>query len=106
MNSKGGILCIPVNFYNQRERLALLARSFSTNSDKKEMGNIVINNNYGFFIRENIYGKLDRNNKYIKTSDGFSNLSKLGGFNKDRKGFLGYRDCFYFSLKGKEDMMF
>jgi hypothetical protein len=72
----------------------------NNNIDNQEkslnIGNININSDYGFFIREGIFGNLDQNNKFIKAfKDFFIKESKIIQFQKNSKGIGSYREALY-----------
>jgi len=63
---------------------------------RDNIGNIIVNSEYGFFIREVILGNLDRNNKFIKVNKEFFNkLSKVSQFQKNRKGISSYSESLF-----------
>jgi hypothetical protein len=82
------------NIINDKD---IVNKNIEIQDNSLNIGNININSDYGFFIREGIFGNLDQKNKFIKANkDLFIKESKIIQFQKKSKGIGSYREAFSF----------
>jgi len=84
----------PYKYIANNTRKGFFSSNVSLNNNVNKFGNLIIPEEYGYFIRLN-NGKIGIKDKYIKVNNGFSNLESVNLLGKNRKRFLDYVDNIY-----------